>query len=388
MSKFWTVFICLFTLISCGVKKNSRSESDLGTAYIEASLSSRTCNEEQREKIEGRIIALEEYLSRLSISSNMITKFDKSSESGNSSLISPLILSEKSMTGELDELEEFRDSNQELTLSTNDYQLYSQRIKKLRINFDRWSFHQCHLTSLIDNSAQELNDFIELEASFCTEDCFVKERLSKTLTAEEKREKTVNICSLFQRRNYCKVHYDIATIFDGEDEFIKENLKSAKVFFQKNIFGMSEGPLNIECQKNEKYEITIPIYSDQASAEVINAISQYWKRDDIELKFVNSVDGVRVVNISSGPSRVAINELQTIYLNSNVVGMERVKTIAHEFGHSLGFKDCYVEYYDSRSQELIYYELERDEGNLMCSLEYGHKIPDKYLDKIISQYCH
>lgn len=49
-------------------------------------------------------------------------------------------------------------------------------------------------------------------------------------------------------------------------------------------------------------------------------------------------------------------------------------TIRHEFGHVIGFKDCYVEFYDSRAQAIINYQIDID--NLMCSrrgkLQTGH----------------
>ena len=40
-------------------------------------------------------------------------------------------------------------------------------------------------------------------------------------------------------------------------------------------------------------------------------------------------------------------------------------TIRHEFGHVLGFRDCYIEFYDSRVKQMISYQL--DITNLMCS---------------------
>lgn len=40
--------------------------------------------------------------------------------------------------------------------------------------------------------------------------------------------------------------------------------------------------------------------------------------------------------------------------------------LAHEFGHVIGFKDCYFEYYDAAANELVSYQL--DTRNLMCSL--------------------
>lgn len=40
-------------------------------------------------------------------------------------------------------------------------------------------------------------------------------------------------------------------------------------------------------------------------------------------------------------------------------------TIRHEFGHSLGFPDCYVEFYEPSSKEIVNYQI--DTSNLMCS---------------------
>lgn len=44
-------------------------------------------------------------------------------------------------------------------------------------------------------------------------------------------------------------------------------------------------------------------------------------------------------------------------------------TIRHEYGHVLGFPDCYIEFYDSESRTIINYQL--DISNLMCSRR-GH----------------
>lgn len=44
-------------------------------------------------------------------------------------------------------------------------------------------------------------------------------------------------------------------------------------------------------------------------------------------------------------------------------------TIRHEFGHILGFEDCYLEFYDTSSKSMVYYEIDVD--NIMCSRN-GH----------------
>lgn len=45
-------------------------------------------------------------------------------------------------------------------------------------------------------------------------------------------------------------------------------------------------------------------------------------------------------------------------------------TIRHEFGHILGFPDCYLEFYNSKEETMTYYTIETD--NLMCA--WGGKL--------------
>lgn len=44
-------------------------------------------------------------------------------------------------------------------------------------------------------------------------------------------------------------------------------------------------------------------------------------------------------------------------------------TIRHEYGHVLGYQDCYLEFYDVNEKAMVYYEIDVD--NLMCSRN-GH----------------
>ncbi len=57
-------------------------------------------------------------------------------------------------------------------------------------------------------------------------------------------------------------------------------------------------------------------------------------------------------------------------------------TIRHEFGHVLGFPDCYVEFYDSDEKAMINYQL--DTTNLMCSRR--GKLQEKHLVALKAAY--
>jgi hypothetical protein len=52
--------------------------------------------------------------------------------------------------------------------------------------------------------------------------------------------------------------------------------------------------------------------------------------------------------------------------NGDMQDPENEIVLAHEFGHALGFPDCYVEFYDDDEQAIINYQL--DIQNIMCSL--------------------
>ena len=58
-------------------------------------------------------------------------------------------------------------------------------------------------------------------------------------------------------------------------------------------------------------------------------------------------------------------------------------TIRHEFGHVLGFPDCYVEFYDSAAQQMVNYQI--DVSDLMCS-RVG-KFKQNHFSEMKSVYC-
>lgn len=58
------------------------------------------------------------------------------------------------------------------------------------------------------------------------------------------------------------------------------------------------------------------------------------------------------------------------------------KTLTHEFGHVLGFIDCYVEFYDEVKAEAVYYEI--DSQNIMCSL--NGQVTEQHYEALLKNY--
>jgi len=57
-------------------------------------------------------------------------------------------------------------------------------------------------------------------------------------------------------------------------------------------------------------------------------------------------------------------------------------TIRHEYGHTLGFNDCYVEFYDVDRKAIVNYQVDVD--NLMCSRQ--GKIQEIHLEELKRAY--
>jgi hypothetical protein len=78
---------------------------------------------------------------------------------------------------------------------------------------------------------------------------------------------------------------------------------------------------------------------------------------------------------------IAGNEI-TMDGNRNIGEYTSRWTIRHEYGHVLGFPDCYLEFYDSAAGEMIQYQL--DITNLMCSRK-GH-LQQRHYDELKRVY--
>lgn len=99
---------------------------------------------------------------------------------------------------------------------------------------------------------------------------------------------------------------------------------------------------------------------------------------DDEVTHVNFVDGA-----TPHVNGIAGNEI-TMDGNRNISEYTSRWTIRHEYGHVLGFPDCYIEFYDADAGEMISYQL--DITNLMCSRR-GH-FQQQHFDELKRVYWH
>jgi len=121
---------------------------------------------------------------------------------------------------------------------------------------------------------------------------------------------------------------------------------------------------------------------------LVNNIEDEWKWNSwqLRLKFQATASG-DTTHVKFRPGATPnVNGLggSTITMDANQPLTEyNVRwTIRHEFGHVLGFPDCYIEFYDSNQKTMISYQL--DISNLMCSRK--GKLQEKHYDELKRVY--
>ena len=98
-------------------------------------------------------------------------------------------------------------------------------------------------------------------------------------------------------------------------------------------------------------------------------------------------------NMSNYP-RIEFKEGVTAHVNElggNLITMEaeypietkdQKYTIRHEYGHVIGFQDCYLEFFDTSEKAMVYYEVDVD--NIMCSR--NGKLKPTHIEELRKSY--
>jgi hypothetical protein len=109
----------------------------------------------------------------------------------------------------------------------------------------------------------------------------------------------------------------------------------------------------------------------------------------LKLNFLETGDDATTTHVRFQPGAtphvngIAGNEI-TMDGNRNLNEYSSRWTIRHEYGHVLGFPDCYLEFYDKDNAVMINYQL--DITNLMCSRR--GKLQPKHVDELKRVYFH
>lgn len=171
---------------------------------------------------------------------------------------------------------------------------------------------------------------------------------------------------------------------NGCDNLLKSSIKSnsVKKFYETyfprakslydNYFEIQGTRSEITTDLNSSPQVTtVPIRFTQS--DVVNKFLSYniedeWKWNNWQLKLNFTPNAAVHVNFEPGQTP-HVNGIagDTITMDDNtpLTEWDVQWTIRHEFGHVLGFPDCYVEFYDSSIKAMVNYQI--DVANMMCS---------------------
>lgn len=163
------------------------------------------------------------------------------------------------------------------------------------------------------------------------------------------------------------------TLITYKDNYFREGERLYQEFFQ-----IPESRTDTKWIKGDVDKLIIPFTNPQ-NESVLNFLKYNiedefkWLNWKLELNFTedksdNITHVVFVPGSTPHVNGIAGSEI-TMDANSLLTEYDVQWTIRHEYGHVLGFPDCYLEFYDTDSESFVSYQL--DITNLMCSRR-GH----------------
>jgi hypothetical protein len=268
-----------------------------------------------------------------------------------------------------------------------DYVVWARKVDKAYQTATRWTLMQPYLTEMAQQQRYDvrgyyfLNKEVDLEAKLAD-----WENLPKT---EKLRlsEHLIGICiNAAGLRGVCET--DLQFSIEGKrlDKFFDRYWLNAKATWDA-FFSLPKIRSEAVWTSANPDLMEVPFRNTEPHIEKFLAenIEAEWKWDNwqLKLKFEPKAD-IRVEFVSGTTPHVngiAGNTI-TMDANSPLTEWDVQWTIRHEYGHVLGFEDCYVEFYDSVKKEFTNYQL--DGTNLMCSR--AGKFKQTHFDELKKKY--
>lgn len=250
------------------------------------------------------------------------------------------------------------------------YIVWAKKVDKMYQTAARWMIMKPYLLYYQQNKVADIRGYYYL-----SKEEGLNEKLTgfATLSAEEKARLSpllVNMCENKDGLNGCESKFQNAVKANKVLGFYQNYFNKSKETFEEN-FVIGAVRTDIRWTSADPSRAYIPIRPTN-SAEV-NHFLEYniedeWKWDgwNLDLEFQSNA-AIHVEFVPGATPHVdglAGNKI-TMDGNAPLTEWDVQWTIRHEFGHSLGFPDCYVEFYDNNLKAMVNYQI--DTANMMCS---------------------
>jgi hypothetical protein len=269
-------------------------------------------------------------------------------------------------------------------------------------NAMRFEGQKCSFPLMTKKKFQDVRPYLEM-LDFCTEkngDGLCSSETIANLSPAESRfveDKVIRLCKAFDSSDVnCQAQYIIKKQNRTIPALVLLYQKKFQTERYDRLFSLRDSHLKFQCQNNEDViTMTLKVYSQHLDVYSLSVLTRFvsdtWSRGNFRLA-IDIVDrpGSDVVEIlpsTTGVSYVPDNNNRKVFLSSILDFETQKKVLAHEFGHVLGFPDCYTEFFDNQNKDLVYYEISKENTNLMCSLKPGVIVPDDYLSQLAQNSC-
>lgn len=183
------------------------------------------------------------------------------------------------------------------------------------------------------------------------------------------------------KAQYRSGRYDtFFAIVETKKDFVCRNTRRETLILMDIYFG-SEITANMrELLKRDLIEYVAPRWSRAGKLKFVFNFPESEKQGQSRLQIHWST-----VPISYVPDQ----QRNLMYLDPAMARNDKTSArrmvMAHEFGHVLGYRDCYVEFYESESDQFVFYQV--DSRNIMCSISAATAVPDNHHLQIINKRC-
>jgi len=302
----------------------------------------------------------------------------------------PLILSEARMQQDYVSLKNDRSLEQR---SADLFFLY---------NFNqRFESQRCQFGALAEKKKYDLRPYLSI-----THQCYKKYNNTscdnseyENMTPEKEswtKNNALDLCNSLSAPVSCIKEYKFNKMNNTLGDMIRKYQSRFETERYQALFKLRPSHNKYNCSREgERLIMQLKIYSPSIEAwylrELLNEVEASWQNTQFALK-VELVDhpvkdAIKILPTTRAVSYVPDDNNRIVYLSRSQDLQTSKRILAHEFGHVLGFPDCYIEFFDDKKKELVYYEISKNYNNIMCSLKNGVRVPEDYFVQLEQNSC-
>lgn len=389
------IFALLVTMTSCGGKINTKSKSVISEAEISYLLIEKSCTNSMVNPEPVTVEINKQYNDFLS--KNPFAFFNMPVR--NYDYKTPMIVNLDDLA---EGLKKFTTNSNNAKYGATNLNALSEQIFYLYQNSMRFEGQKCSFPYLTTKKYSDIRPYMMLK-DFCVEKNNNEICSSETLvnlSSEESsfiEENTIKLCKAFDSSDVnCQAQYNLQRKNKTTPSLVALYQKRFQEERFEKMFLLRDSHLSFKCSKDETVTtMTVKVYSQSLDIYTLGVLTRYvsdtWSRNNFKLsiEIVDSPgsDVVEIKSTNNPVSHVPDNNNLMVFLSNKLDPLTSQRVLAHEFGHVLGFPDCYIEFFDNQKKDLVYYEQSQENTNIMCSLKAGVSVPDDYLAQLSQNSC-